>query len=179
MTNEVIRMTPIGKAKFVYISEPDTQFDSNGIYHCSVEFSKEEAKPEIKAIHEEIAKVIVEKFRKLKKDLPYRGGDTKRAPLPYKEENGKIVIKFKSKFKPTIFDKDQNELASDIAVWKDSTMRIKYKLNGYDQTIGVGCSLYLLSVQVVDLVKGSSQNGECPFPKAESALPAPEEKAVY
>ena len=110
MTNEVIRMTPVGKSKFVYISEKDTQFDSNGIYHCSVEFSKEEAKPEIKAIHEEIA---------------------------------------------------------------------KDKLNGYDQTIGVGCSLYLLSVQVVDLVKGSSQNETCPFPKVESALPAPEAKAVY
>ena len=174
MTDDIIRMTPIGKSKFVYISEPDTQFDTNGIYHCSVEFNKEEAKEETRAIREEIGKVIVEKFRKLKKDLPYRGGDTKRAPLPYKEEDGKIVIKFKSKFKPTIFDKDQNELASDVAVWKDSTMRIKYELSGYDQTIGVGCSLYLLSVQVVDLVKGSSQNGKCPFPKVESVLPAPE-----
>ena len=89
-----------------------------------------------------------------------------------------VTFKFKSKFKPTVFDKDQNELAPDVAVWKDSTMRIKYELSAYDQAIGVGCSLYLLSVQVVDLVKGSSQNGKCSFPKAESSLPAPE-KAVF
>ena len=169
MTADIIRMTPIGKSKFVYISEPDTQFDTNGIYHCSVEFNKEDAKPETKAIHDEIAKVIAKKH-KAKPGVK----EIKRAPLPYKEEGGKIVIKFKSKFKPTVFDKDQNELAPDVAVWKDSTMRIKYKLNGYDQTVGVGCSLYLLSVQVVDLVKGSSQNGKCPFPKVESVLPAPE-----
>jgi len=41
MNNKIIRMTPIGKAKFVYISEPDTQFDSRGIYHCSTQNSKQ------------------------------------------------------------------------------------------------------------------------------------------
>ena len=30
----------------------------------------------------------------------------KRAQLPYKEEDGKVVIKFKSKFRPKAFDKD-------------------------------------------------------------------------
>ena len=114
MTNEVIRMTPIGKSKFVYVSEKDTQFDSNGIYHCSVEFSKEEAKPEIKAIHEEISKVIIEKFRKLKKDLPYRGGDTKRAPLPYKEENGKQSKAQRSKIKKD--QENSGELLKDFGL---------------------------------------------------------------
>ena len=174
MTNKIIRMTPIGTSKFVYANDPDTQFDSKGIYHCSVVFEKKEGEVEKKAINDVIAKKIADiyKARPETKEI-------KRAPVPFKEEDGKIVIKFKSKFKPTIFDKDQNELAPDVAVWKDSTMRIKYELSGYDQAIGVGCSLYLLSVQVVDLVKGSSQNGECPFPKAESALPGPEEKAAY
>jgi len=174
MNNKIIRMTPIGKAKFVYISEPDTQFDSRGIYHCSVVFEKKEGEVEKKAINDVISKTIAD-AHKARPEIK----EVKRAPVPFKEENGKIVIKFKSKFKPKIFDKDQKELAPDVAVWKDSTVRIKYELNGYDQMVGVGCSLYLLSVQVVDLVKGSSQNGECPFPKAESALPAPEEKAVY
>ena len=95
MTDDIIRMTPIGKSKFVYISEPDTQFDTNGIYHCSVEFNKEEAKADTKAIHNEIAKVIAAKH-KSKPGIEA----IKRAPLPYKEEGGKILIKFKSKFKP-------------------------------------------------------------------------------
>lgn len=173
MINKIVRITPVGKSKFVYISEPDTQFDSRGIYHCSVAFEKKEGELEKKAINDVISKKIAEAHKA-------RPGtkEVKRAPLPFKEEDGKIVIKFKSKFKPTIFDRDQNELSPDIAVWKDSTMRIRYELNGYDQTVGVGCSLYLLSVQVVDLVKGSSQNGKCQFSKVESALPA-QEKAVY
>jgi len=174
MTNKIIRMTPIGISKFVYISEPDTQFDSKGIYHCSVAFEKKEGELEKKAINDVIAKKIADIY-KAKPGTK----EIKRASLPFKEEDGKIVIKFKSKFKPTIFDKDQNELAPDVAVWKDSTMRIKYELSSYDQTIGVGCSLYLLSVQVVNLVKGSSQNGKCSFPKVESALPGPEEKVAY
>ena len=36
------RMTPIGPAKFCYVSEKDTQFDSNGIYHVSLELTKVE-----------------------------------------------------------------------------------------------------------------------------------------
>ena len=61
-------------------------------------------------------------------------------------------------------------------------MRIKYKLNAYDQSIGVGCSLYLLSFQVVKLVEGQSAE-VCPFDPIQdnnvSQLPGPEVKAVY
>ena len=46
------RMTPIGMTKFVYVSEADKQFDSEGIFHVSLVLTKEEAQPEIKAINE-------------------------------------------------------------------------------------------------------------------------------
>ena len=164
-----VRKTCIGKSKYCYISEPDTQFDSRGIFHTSIEFTEAEAKPEIKAIDE----VIAEKIAEIHKAKP-GAKELKRAPVPYKREDGKVVIKFKSQFKPKIFDRNKKPLDPSISVYKDSTMRVMYKLNAYDQTIGVGCSLYLLSVQVVNLVKGSSQNGKCPFPKVESVLPAPE-----
>ena len=58
--NSEVRQTNIGKAKFCYISEPDTQFDSKGIYHTSIEFNKADAEPEIKAILEVIQKKIAE-----------------------------------------------------------------------------------------------------------------------
>ena len=171
------RMTPIGLAKFCYASEKDTQFDSNGIYHVSLELTKEEAQPEMKAIRDVIAKKIAEIY-KAKPGTK----NIKRASLPWKEEDGKIVIKFKSKFRPKAWDKEGKELPSSTLVYKGSTMRVKYKLNAYDQSIGVGCSLYLLSFQVVNLVEGVSE-AECPFnPVKEnnvSRLPGPEEKAVY
>ena len=55
-------------------------------------------------------------------------------------------------------------------------MRVKYKLNAYDQSIGVGCSLYLLSFQVAKLVEGVSEV-ESPFTPIKdnvSQLPGPE-----
>ena len=171
--NKTIRKTSIGKAKYSYISEPDTQYDPKGVYHLSIEFTKAEAEPEIKAIEE----VIAGKIAELKKAKP-EAKEIKLAPKPYKEEDGKIVIKFKSKFKPKIFDRNAKPLDPSISVYKDSTMRVLYKLNAYDQTIGLGCSLYLLAVQVKDLVKGTPV-GECPWSSIDldgktSAVPGPE-----
>ena len=179
--NKDVRKTCIGKAKFCYISEPDEQFDPKGVYHVSVEFTKAEAEREIKAIKE----VIAEKVAEVCKAKP-GAKDIKRTPLPYKEEDGKIVMKFKSKFKPKIFDRNGKPLDPSISVYKDSTMRVMYKLNSYDQTIGLGCSLYLLAVQVANLVKGTPV-GECPFPTInldgnsdgnKSMLPGPEEAPI-
>ena len=168
------RMTSIGEAKYCYVSEKDTKWDPEGIYHVSLILSKEEAEPEIKAINGMIAEKIAEiKKADLKRQIT-------RAPLPHKEEDGKIVIKFKSKFKPSGFDKKNIVLPKDVIVYKGSTMRVKYKLHPYDQTIGVGCSLYLLSFQVKDLVKGEPGGGS-PFdpldggtPPNGSKLPGPE-----
>ena len=57
-------------------------------------------------------------------------------------------------------------------------MWVQFKLNPYDTTVGIGCSLYMYNIQIDNLVQGSSQNGACPFPKRDgSALPGPE-KAV-
>ena len=175
--NKDVRKTCIGKAKFCYISEPDTQFDPKGVYHVSVEFDKTEVEQEIKAIRD----VIAEKVAEVYKAKP-GAKDIKRTPLPYKEEDGKIVMKFKSKFKPKIFDKNKKPLDPSVSVYKDSTMRVMYKLNSYDQTIGLGCSLYLLSVQVKDLVKGTPV-GECPWSSMDldgktSSLPGPEKAVI-
>ena len=158
------------------ISEPDKQFDSEGIYHVSLVLSKEEAQPEIKAINEVIAKKIAE----LHKSKPGTK-EIKRAPLPYKDEDGKVVIKFKTKYKPKAFDKDNREMSATTFIYKGTQMRIKYKLNAYDQAIGIGCSLYLLAVQVAKLVEGQSEvEGFQPLTNADvSRLPEPEKvKAV-
>ena len=155
--NKTIRKTSIGKAKYSYISEPDTQYDPKGVYHLSIEFTKAEAEPEIKAIEE----VIAGKIAELKKAKP-EAKEIKLAPKPYKEEDGKIVIKFKSKFKPKIWDKDGKHFNEEKSIYKGSTMSIKYKLNAYDQSIGVGCSLYLLHCKIINLVE-SSEEDKCPL----------------
>ena len=169
-----ITKTMYGKAKFCYLTTPDDAFGI-GVYKVTLEVPKAEAQVHVKALQEIVSKEVAEEH----KARPGQTALLKRANPPFKDEGDVVTFKFHSKFKPKLWDKNQKELGADVAVWKDSTMRIKYELSSYDQTIGVGCSLYLLSVQVVNLVKGSSQNGKCSFPKVESALPGPEEKALY
>ena len=174
--NDLIRTTPIGTSEFCWLTEPDMAFNKNdgkGEYQCSVVFTKAEGQEDKKAINGAIAKLVADVLKQtpVVKNL-------KRAPLPYREEGDKITFKFRSKFKPKLWDREAKELGADISVWKGSTMKVRYKLKPYNLSIGVGCALYLQDVQIVSLIKGSPQNGASPFKKIESALPAPE-KAVY
>jgi|TARA_R110000822_G_scaffold249649_2_gene377087 hypothetical protein len=189
-----IRTTPIAPLVFSYVTEStkDTEFSPEGIYHCTLRLKKLEAEPEIAAIQEVIKKTIANAHLQ-KKGLTKIGTSQplKRAPLPYKmEEDGSVLIKFKSKYAPALYDGNRQELSPDVSIYKGSTARVKYKLSGYNQSVGIGCVLHLIAVQVANLVD-TNDNKECPFGEIataapriklnqpiESVLPAPE-KAVY
>jgi len=156
-----------GKARFCYLNEPDTEFDPKGVYSVSLETTKAEGDPIVKAIEEALSKEIAD-FHKNNKNK----STVERGPKGYTVEGDKFIFKAKSKFKPEIWDKDQKKL-TDKNIWKDSTMWVQCKLNPYNKGGKVGCSLYMSSVQIDELVEGSSQNGTCPFKKREheSRLP--------
>ena len=152
-----------GKAKFCYLNEPDKEFDPNGIYSVTLETTKEIGDPIVKAIEEAISKEVADGYKK-------NGTSSKsylRGPKPYSIEGDKFIFKAKSKFKPSIWDKEQNAL--DKTIWKDTTMWVQCKLNPYNKSKKVGCTLYMSSVQVDKLVEGTATNGACPFPKREGA----------
>ena len=155
--------TLYGIADYSWLTEADTKFNPKGIYHVDLKVSKENAEPEIKTINDTISRKIAEIY-KAKPGTK----EIKRAPVPYeKQEDGTYIFKIKSQFQPKLWDRNQKELGADVAVWKGSTLWVQFKLGSYDQNIGVGCTLYLQSVQIDNLVQGSSQNGACPFPKRE------------
>jgi len=161
MNNDIL--TLYGKAEFVWLNEPDTKFDPAGKYKVDLKVTEKEATPVIALIKEGLAKQPQPKNH----NLPYT-----------KQSDGTYIFKMKSKFKPKLWDKDQHELDPNLYIWKDSTMWVQFKLNLYKSPIAVGVTLYMNNVQIDNLVKGSSQNGACPFPKRSgSALPGPE-KAV-
>ena len=168
--------TLYGKAEYCWITEPDTKFDPQGKYHIDLLVKKAEAEQVVKVINDAIGKKIADNF---KSKTGGKVEQVKRAPLPFeKKEDGSYIFKIKSKFKPKVWDKDRKELDPNTYIWKDTTMWVQFKLNPYDTTVGIGCSLYMNNIQVDNLVQGSSQNGACPFPKRDgSALPGPE-KAV-
>ena len=163
-TNNDVLKTIHGKAKFCYLTQPDEAFGSS-VYKVTLEISKENSQEHIKIIQDIISKEVAEQH----KLTPNQTTPLTRAPLPYKDDGDTISFKFHSKFKPKIWDKNQKEIGADVNIYKDSTMWISYKASGYNKSIGLGCTLYIQSVQIDNLVEGSEgANGACPFPKRET-----------
>ena len=141
--------TLYGKAEYCWITEPDTKFDPKGKYHIDLIVKKDDAEQTVKVINDAIGKKIADN-----------------------------TFKIKSKFRPKVWDKNRNELDPNTYIWKDTTMWVQFKLNPYDTTVGIGCSLYMNNIQIDNLVSGD-QNGGCPFPKREgSSLPGPDKKEI-
>ena len=161
MSNEILKRIH-GKAKFCYLTSPDEAFGSND-YKVTLEVTKADASEHIKAIEGVISKEVAEQH----KLTPNNTAPLNRANKPYQDYGDIITFKLHSKFKPKLWDKNQKEIGSDVAVWRDSTMWIDYKAQGYNKSVGLGVTLYIQSVQIDNLVQGTTGNGSCPFPKRE------------
>ena len=143
-----------GKAKWCYLSSPDTAFNKEE-YKVDLEVPKVEAQEHIKLI-----KGIIDK--------EVGGAKLDKVKLPYKEEGDIVVFKLHSQFKPKMWTRDQKELGAEVSIWKDSVLWISYKAKGYNKSVGIGCTLYIQGGQIDELVQGSpGSNGECPYPKRE------------
>ncbi len=151
-----------GKADYSYLTKKDTGFGKEE-YSVTLRLSKDDAKEHIKIANQIISKVIAEEH----KAHPSTKQLT-RAPFPFKDDGEMVTVKIHSKFKPTIWDKNQKRLGPDVHVWKDSTMWVNYEPRGYNKSIGIGCTLYISGIQIDTLVQGSSLNSECPFPIREN-----------
>ena len=151
-----------GKADYSYLTQKDTGFGKEE-YSVTLRLTKDDVKEHIKIANQIISKVIAEEH----KAHPSTKQLT-RAPFPFKDDGDMVTVKIHSKFKPTIWDKNQKKLSPDVQVWKDSTMWVNYEPRGYNKSIGIGCTLYMGDVQIDNLVEGTSLNGECPFPNREN-----------
>ena len=165
MSNEYLKRI-YGKAKFCYLTSPDEAFGP-GSYKVTLEVTKANASEHIKALQQIILREVAEQHRA----NPNSTAPLKRANLPYQDYGDVVAFKMHSKFKPKLWDKNQKEIGPDVAVWKDSTMWIDYKAQGYNKSVGLGVTLYIQNVQIDNLIEGSAgANGSCPFPKREGAI---------
>lgn len=151
--------TPKGVAYYPYISAPDTKFDEQGHYKVNLCVPKAEAKE----IMELIKKELVDGVKALKEAKP--NAKIKQAPLPFVDEldddeqpTGNVIIKFKSKaaYKPAIFDsKGTPVMKSNI--YAGSVIKVNGSISFYNSpAVGVGVSLRLRAVQVIEYVEGAS-----------------------
>ena len=156
--------TPIGTAQWPWLKEPDTKFDKDGVYRVNLRMTKEEGESTVK----EITKILDSYVKQLKDDPQNK--NIKIGPLPIKDvededgvPTGEIEFKFKMKAvvgsgadkweqRPAIFDSQKRPMSENIG--GGSRMRIGAELIPYNSpAVGVGISLRLKTVQVIDLVE--------------------------
>ena len=157
--------TPRGKAIFPHLTEADYKFKAEGEYHVKLECSKAECENIINTVGTAIAGEV-----KKQHDQNPNKAITK-APLPYEIMDDKVIFNFKMKAsgtrkadgktftqKPILLKADQTPLEDGVQIWGDSILRVVAEPYAWNMPIGIGCSLRLKTVQVIELVTGKGSN---------------------
>ena len=157
MTNFINKI--YGKAKFSYLSDGDEAFGKTK-FHVVLEVSKENAKEHI----ETVKKIITNEVVEAGKTKPNQTTEFKKANSCYNDLGETVEFKLHSNFKPKMYDRKGKPLGEDVKIWKDSTMFITYKAQGYNKSMGIGCTLYIQHGQIEDLVTGPVGGESSPYP---------------
>ena len=59
---------------------------------------------------------------------------------------------------PDLRSADMTKLPMESQIWGDSILRITFVTNPWNMPIGIGCSLRIKTVQVIELVTGTGGN---------------------
>lgn len=159
--------TPVGFAKYAYLSKPKQFTDDRGKpkgepkYQIEVYFDP--TNPDWKAVAADLQKMI--------NAVPTQYDDEKQ-PLKkqalFKKElddndqpTGRYYITFKTgtKFRPGVFDEYGQLIPENILIGNESRVRVNYTPAAYT-AFGGGVNLYLNAVQVVELVEYQSRDAK-------------------
>lgn len=165
MIKPLLYTSPKGRAIFPHLTEPDIKYKAEGEYHVKLECDKSESAILIDAIGNIIATEI-----KKQHDVDPKKQITK-APLPYEIVEDKVIFNFKMKasgkrrsdgkeftMSPDLRSADMTRFPDDKQIWGDSILRITLNPVGWNMPIGIGCTLRIKHVQVIDLVTGNADN---------------------
>ena len=160
MNKPLILTTPKGIAKWPYISEPDKEYNPDGLYHTKLSCKKTESVNIKKAIDDMIAQEV-------KKQHDQNPDKAIKKSLPYTEEGDDIIFNFKMKAKgtrksdgkpftqePNIVNADLTPFNKDQKIWGDSILKITFEPYAWNMPVGIGCTLRIKTVKVVQLVTG-------------------------
>ncbi len=166
MSNIVRLVTPVGVGKYVFINEPQTKFDPNGVYNVSLVMSEKDASPLMTTLDEQLE---LAKTQALETAKPQKR-DSLSINKPYTREyddsgveTGNIEFKFKmtAKYttrdgevrerKPTIVDTKRNTV--NEIVGSGSKLKVAFNARPYymPSANAYGVSCFLSAVQVIEL----------------------------
>ena len=162
-------ISPFGTAVYPWLNDPDTRFEPEGVYACTLRLSAEDAEPFVKQL-ETIHKQAYSYHCKDQKKKQLKTADLPVKPVvddDTGEETGEFEVKFKLPAKvttktgksweqrPKLFD-SANKPVED-RVGGGSTIRISAEVRPwFVPTMGVGLTLRMKAVQVQELKSPSS-----------------------
>ena len=134
-----------GTAQYPWLNKADFQYDKAGQFKVNLRVANDDAKP----LMESIKAAAEEAF----------GKDASNARMPYKQdaETGEIIFTAKSKFKPKLVDSTGALIgsASEPAIYGGSKLKVAGTMYPYNAGGGIGISLQLAGVQILELSEGT------------------------
>jgi hypothetical protein len=170
-----IYTSPKGVAVFPHITKPDTQFDPEGVYNTKLQIPEEKAGEFCKLLDEAHAQAVAQ-AKKDRKGKKGKAAKFEEADLPYEKEEddegdytGNILVT-RIKQKAVITKKDGEKVRMKVNVFDakgkafkpdyiggGSTIKVAFQIIPFDtKTAGVGVTLRLKAVQVLDLQTGGN-----------------------
>lgn len=173
--------TPAGRSVYPKLNTPDTKYKPLGEYTTKLVLSAEDAQPLI----DQYEQILNSYFEEQKAELMKGDGKSKAkakalkfaADRPYKPEvddegddTGNVVFNFKMPariaregkadlvMKPDVFDAAGKKLESPPDIWGGSVLKVAYELRPFNTNIGVGLSLRLNAVQIIELRQGGQRD---------------------
>ena len=161
--------TSVGTAQYPWVNTPSTKFIPEGEYTCNIILTKQEGESIIKKIQPILEKKQLEQAEETGKkvktyDLPVQlEGDTYILKAKMKPVNGKRKDGSDYTRSLGLFDSKGNPWDKEVIVRGGSKVRLNVRPKSwFSPLLGVGISLELLGVQVIELADGelSSQAAE-------------------
>ena len=173
MANKQYTVTPKGKMMWAYLHKPDTQFDSNGVFHVKLQLANGSS--------DDLRKAIMREHKANKKEAMARNPKRTsfREFLPFKEilndEGLADGYEFQFKLKalatnsktgqeftqrPVVVGPDKMPVPSDVTIGNGSVGKIAFEAIPYFTGNNIGVSLRLRGVQVLELVEYRAEGTE-------------------
>jgi len=143
--------TPLGRAKYAWLTKPDTKFSTEGVYSTQLIVDPVEAE----GLKEAVETARTEFFPNNNPNV--------RMPYEADPETGQLIFKMKSKYPPKFYDSQGQVIpeGSVPSLYGGSLIRVGGVITSYEGTsTGSGVTLNINKVQIVEAVSmGSGDDG--------------------
>ena len=174
--------TPVGEARWPHITKPDYKYKDEGEFHTKLRIGKEQFEENLKGIIDEIYNDAVKKAKAENAKNKKKPPKVFEAPYFFDESTAEYEVSFKSKY--SWVDKTTKEVKTrsipifnpagaliknrDLKIGNGTAMRVSFVIDPFHTALGVGVSLKLEAVKILNLVEYGASADSYGFGEDES-----------